>query len=245
LIEPVAIRQNMESSNLGPTEDYVKWKTLSLTHVEYPEGDKLGKIFAIYSLAPLVIAIVLFTLFVSRRDLHTATLGVGVILNHLVNQVLKRVYAEPRPVIREVVLEKYGWPSNHSQYMWFVCMYCVLFIKYRLHHGRLLSEIGWKVVAAGGCLLAALVMSYSRVYLQYHTVDQVIAGAWIGSLSALVWFLITKYCLTPFFQTIQGWRISEYLLIRDCTPIPNIMWFEYVSTRSEAANRKKKERKAL
>ena len=51
------------------------------------EGDKLGKIFAIYSLAPLVIAIVLFTLFVSRRDLHTATLGVGVILNHLVNQV--------------------------------------------------------------------------------------------------------------------------------------------------------------
>ena len=48
----------------------------------------MGKIFAIYSLAPLVIAIVLFTLFVSRRDLHTATLSLGVILNHLLNQVI-------------------------------------------------------------------------------------------------------------------------------------------------------------
>ncbi len=44
LTEPVAIRQNMESSNFGPTEDNVKWKTLSLTHVEYP-----GKKRVIYS----------------------------------------------------------------------------------------------------------------------------------------------------------------------------------------------------
>ncbi len=41
LVEPVAIRNNMESSNFGPTEDYVKWKTLSLTHVEYPGKKEL------------------------------------------------------------------------------------------------------------------------------------------------------------------------------------------------------------
>jgi len=225
-------------------EDLVKWKTLSLTHVEYPEGDKLGKIFAIYSLAPLVIAIVLFTLFVSRRDLHTATLGVGVILNHILNQVLKRMYREPRPVIRAVVLEEHGWPSNHCQYMWFVCMYSLLFIKYRLHHRWGWVEVGWKFIAVVLCIGGALVMAYSRVYLQYHTVNQVVAGSWIGSVAALVWFLFTQYCLTPYFQVITGWRISELLLIRDCTPLPNIMWFEYVSTRSEAAARKKKERKA-
>eukprot|EP00088_Acartia_fossae_P059782 TRINITY_DN7133_c0_g1_i2.p1 TRINITY_DN7133_c0_g1~~TRINITY_DN7133_c0_g1_i2.p1 ORF type:complete len:238 (-),score=14.61 TRINITY_DN7133_c0_g1_i2:180-893(-) len=224
-------------------EEVVKWKTLSLTHVEYPEGDKVGKYFAIYSLAPLVIAIVLATLFVSRRDLHTATLGVGVILNHILNQVLKKMYAEPRPVIRAVVLEEHGWPSNHSQYMWFVCIYAVLFIQCRLHFRWSWSEVAWKLLAISGSLAAAVVMSYSRVYLQYHTVDQVVAGSVIGSISAVVWFLVTQYCLTPYFQTITGWRISEFLLIRDCTPIPNVMWFEYLSTRGEAAKRKKKERK--
>ena len=59
----------------------------------------MGKIFAIYSLAPLVIAIVLFTLFVSRRDLHTATLGLGVILNHLLNQVILCVCVTVRVAI--------------------------------------------------------------------------------------------------------------------------------------------------
>ena len=81
-------------------------------------------------------------------------------------------------------------------------------------------------------------MAYSRVYLQYHTVNQVynmvyytlyrwrscylslkytfhsfkrkyytfqvVAGSWIGSVAALVWFLFTQYCLTPYFQVITG-----------------------------------------
>lgn len=35
-------------------------------------------------------------------------------------------------------------------------------------------------------------------------------------------------------------RISEYLLLRDTTLIPNILWFEYTNTRQEARARSRK-----
>ncbi|XP_023349733.1 dolichyldiphosphatase 1 [Eurytemora carolleeae] len=220
-----------------------KWKTLSLTYVEYPEGDKLGMVFAIYSLTPLVIVIILATLFFSRRDIHTFTLGIGVILNHILNHFLKHYFAEARPIIRDVVFEGHGMPSNHSQYMWFVSTYLVLFLKYRLHHIGNCMETIWKVFCGLLILASAGLMAYSRVYLEYHTVSQVVWGSVIGAFSALVWFLITHYIFTPFYPTIVGWRISEFFLVRDCTSIPNIMWFEFLNTRAEAHSRKKKERK--
>lgn len=218
-----------------------KWKTLSITHVEYLEEDQLGKLFAVYSLAPLVIVVVMATFFFCRRDLHTFTFGVGVILNHILNHVLKKYFAEPRPMFRDVVFEEAGMPSNHSQFMWFVCFYLVLFIRFRLHYS---GQTLWKLSAAASCLGAAGVMSYSRVYLEYHTVSQVVWGSAIGSLSATVWFLVTQYVLTPLYPTIAAWRLAELFLIRDCSTIPNIMWFEYVTSRGEAHTRKKKERKS-
>ncbi len=33
-------------------------------------------------------------------------------------------------------------PSNHSQFMWFVCLYMVLFIKFRLRYP---GQTVWKV----------------------------------------------------------------------------------------------------
>lgn len=35
-------------------------------------------------------------------------------------------------------------------------------------------------------------------------------------------------------------RISEYLLLRDTTLIPNILWFEYTNIRTEARARSRK-----
>ena len=82
--------------------DEDKWKVLSLTHVEYQEGDTLGWMFAIYSLLPFAIVIVFLTAFFFRRDLHTFTFGLGVIVNYAANTVLKKYIAEPRPKQRYI-----------------------------------------------------------------------------------------------------------------------------------------------
>ena len=163
-----------------------KWKVLSLTHVEYQENAPLGKVFAIFSLLPLAIVIVFITAFFFRRDLHTFTFGVGVIINYAANLALKQYFAEPRPKVRykfdtscfrnvllsqffrSVQFEEYGMPSSHSQFMWFCSSYMVLFTVFRLTNTFL-----WKSLCVLVCLGVSSLMAYSRVYLQYHTVSQV------------------------------------------------------------------------
>ena len=43
-----------------------EWKVLSLTHIEYPTNDPLGKCFAIFSLLPLAIVVMFVTAFFLR-----------------------------------------------------------------------------------------------------------------------------------------------------------------------------------
>ena len=207
--------------------DEDKWKVLSLTHVEYQEGDSLGKLFAIYSLLPLAIVIVFLTAFFFRRDLHTLTFGVGVIVNYAANTVLKKYIAEPRPkqryvfnsdtkfsqtwnsCFRSVQFEEFGMPSSHSQFMWFCSAYLVLFTLFRLTH-----TVTWKTLSVALYLGASSLMSYSRVYLQYHTPSQVVWGGVVGGLGALLWFLATQLLFTPLYPTVERWALSEYFMIR-------------------------------
>ncbi|KAG0427100.1 hypothetical protein HPB47_025774, partial [Ixodes persulcatus] len=76
-----------------------------------------------------------------------------------------------------------------------------------------------------------------RVYLQYHTWAQVCWGALIGSLLACLWFSVTQFVLTPLFPRVVSWPVSELLMLRDTTLIPNVMWFEYTSYRAESRSR--------
>jgi len=213
------------------------WKVLSLTHVEYKEDDPMGKMFAIYSLLPLVIVIVFATTFFIRRDLHTLTYAIGVIVNYIGNYSLKQYLAEPRPMKREVQFEEFGMPSSHSQFMWFVSTYMALFTMFRLTHKPACLEVLWKLAWVGVCAGAAWLMSYSRVYLQYHTTSQVVWGGVAGGAGALLWFLLTQLVFTPLYPWVANWRISEFFLIRDTSTIPNIFWFEYVKIRGEVNQR--------
>ena len=110
------------------TEGEEEWKVLSLTHIEYPANDPLGKCFAIFSLLPLAIVVMFVTafflrlvqlqlvieksnvifilIFCCRRDLHTLTFGIGIIVNYICNVLLKKYIAEPRPRSRYVDTEQ-------------------------------------------------------------------------------------------------------------------------------------------
>ena len=74
-----------------------KWKTFTLTHIDYPAEDAFGKGLAIISLLPLVIVVIFLTFFAIKRDLHTVCFGIGVILNGILNYCLKHTFKEPRP----------------------------------------------------------------------------------------------------------------------------------------------------
>ncbi|XP_065332921.1 dolichyldiphosphatase 1-like [Cloeon dipterum] len=224
------------------TESAEKWVPLSLTLVEYPEGDHFGKLLALFSLSPFAILAGFAALILFRRDLHTITFFIGTATNELLNFILKHTICEARPMARSSLYTEYGMPSSHSQFMWFFALYCALFILIRLHHMNNSSalESFWKIGLVCSCILLAIIVSFGRVYLNYHSWKQVLVGSAVGVAFAIFWFAMTHLVFSPLFPTIVTWKISELLLIRDTTLIPNIMWFEYTNTRQEARARGRK-----
>ena len=76
--------QAMAELEMAAAQQHPEWKVFSLTYIEYPEGDPLGKLLSVLSLTPLVIVIASLSVFAVKRDLHTMTYGAGMIANGLV-----------------------------------------------------------------------------------------------------------------------------------------------------------------
>lgn len=96
-----------------------------------------------------------------------------------------------------------------------------------------------------------------RVYLGYHSWQQVLCGGLLGATVAGLWFLLvqvsptclsshiaglspihlslySQFVFTPLFPWLVHNRVAGWLLLRDLSLIPNVMWFEYVQSRTEA-----------
>lgn len=111
-------------------------------------------------------------------------------------------------------------PSSHAQFVAFFCVYLTLFLLVRhsphpsnTHTPTTFNErIG---LAVWSCLFAATVCA-SRVYLSYHTVNQVLVGCLAGALTAVAWFAVTSVARqTGWIQWILDRRESTMLRIRD------------------------------
>ena len=234
-------------SNSG-TEDPMRWKPFSLTFVEYQEGDVIGLALAASSLIPLFIVVTAVTTIFIRRDLHSIAFFAGLAINYVSNACLKFYMAEERPrvISGRSHFNRYGMPSTHAQFMTYVAAYQCLFVLFRLSHkGGSLLEWLWKVTWCAGNIAVAVTVIYGRVYLYYHTVEQVVYGAAFGSLYAVAWFAVTHWVLSPaLFPYLASTRAAEFFLLRDLTDIPHVVWFEYVNARNEALKRlKSKQRK--
>ncbi|KXJ29550.1 dolichyldiphosphatase 1 [Exaiptasia diaphana] len=227
--------------------DHPKWKPVSLTHVEYPKGDYLGFALAWCSLMPIHIIVGMITLIIFRRELHTVTFLGGLFVNEILNMVVKHTLAQARPCANHIYEHSsYGMPSDHSQFMGFFAVYMVLFIYCRLHYSQsttmwddLLDNL-WKHVVAFGTIALSLAVAFSRVYLRYHDINQISAGLVIGGAMGVAWFIFTQTVLTPMFPVITAWPVAEYLMLRDSTLIPSVMWFEYTQSRAETRKRQRR-----
>uniref|UniRef100_G1TQK4 Dolichyldiphosphatase n=1 Tax=Oryctolagus cuniculus TaxID=9986 RepID=G1TQK4_RABIT len=172
-------------------------------------GDLSGHLLAYLSLSPIFVIIGFVTLIIFKRELHTISFLGGLALNEGVNWLIKHVIQEPRPCggPHAAVGTKYGMPSSHSQFMWFFSVYSFLFLYLRMHqtnNARFLDLL-WRHLLSLGLLTAAFLVSYSRVYLLYHTWSQVLYGGVAGSLMAVAWFVFTQEVLTPLFPRIAAW----------------------------------------
>jgi len=191
----------------------------------------------------VTLLVMLGTLCLSRRGLHTICFLCALVGNELVNATLKRYWREARPYdpsVPTAAYGKYGMPSSHSQFTGFFVAYMTLFIAIRQHLTNTTYPRLFKCAQIKIMLVGAAVVCIGRLYLRQHTNAQVAYGVLIGAALGVCTFAIVHVVLTPVFPMIVKWRICELLLIRDTTNIPNILLFEYHVTRNEANARNRK-----
>lgn len=114
----------------------------------------------------------------------------------------------------------YGMPSSHAQFITYFAVYLALFLTYR-HTPAYASAYPYssflvRAVATAGLAAAATGVSASRIYLNYHTPKQVLAGSAAGFVCACAWFVVTGMLRS------SGWidwatdlTVARLLRIRD------------------------------
>ena len=216
-------------------------KAVTLTHVRYQRGDRLGHFLAWVSLVPVFISLGGFVShFIFRRELQGIFFAIGLLISQVVNEVIKTSVQQARPETCALLemCDSHGWPSSHSQYMFFFAMYFTLMTSWEIgfwdsKNNLFLNFLTWSL---------AISTMYSRVYLGYHTVAQVFAGAALGIFLGAFWFWIVNSKLARCFPAIEESVFGRMFYVKDTSHIHNVLKFEYDQARAErvkmAANSK-------
>lgn len=133
----------------------------------------------------------------------------------------------------------YGMPSSHSQFMGFFAAYAVLYIKYRI------VETDWSLKKARMTLVLAtsIAVCVSRVYLTYHTVEQVLVGASLGTAFGALWFITFSQLKSyGFIDWALDLKVSRIFLVKD-TVIDQALHDEYLQWRSTRGRVSEKKRR--
>ncbi|KAM5559862.1 lipid phosphate phosphatase gamma [Rosa sericea] len=205
-------------------------KAVTLTHVRYQKGDPLGHFLAWVSLIPVFISFGGFiSHFIFRRELQGMFFAIGLIISQLINEVIKDMFQQARPATCALLemCDSHGWPSSHSQYMFFFAVYFTLLTQkgiglWDTKHKFAVNFLPW-------CL--ALLTMYSRVYLGYHTVAQVFAGSALGIFLGGLWFWVVNSVLICYFPAIEESAFGRFFYVKDTSHIPNVLQFEYDNAR--------------
>jgi len=144
----------------------------------------------------------------------------------------------------------YGMPSSHAQFVTFFSLYLSFFLLLRhqpapssTHTPTSLRE-RW-ALSIVACICAGLV-AMSRVYLNYHTPNQVLVGCTAGAVIAVAWFLVTTILRR------YGWidwaldiPLAKSLRMRDLTVTEDLADAGWGRWESRREARRSKENGAL
>jgi dolichyldiphosphatase len=225
----------------------IKSKTLSISDVRFEVGDKVGELLALFSLLPIFIVAQLTALIFVRRDWQTFLVLAGIIVNVVLNKIIKDTLQHPRPIIdgscagigetitmfEEGSFEEFGMPSNHSQFMGFVSTYVILFLLFRVKAPRFEKLLLITISASCASLVA-----YSRIYLKYHSTDQVAVGLIVGMCFGVAWFILYICYFESLGKAFVKSKFAKFFLIRETSHIPNVALFEYNAIQSDGDSKK-------
>lgn len=187
------------------------------TYVRYDPNDLISFISVYFSLLPIGILIFYLSWFIITREIEPVIIAGGQVVNDIVNNIVKNIIKEQRPLFIEGFQQSglrsgYGMPSAHSQFMGFFATFFMLKVwlnwKGLNTSRKVMSSIALYGVA--GCVV------FSRVYLYYHSVGQVLVGISLGSFIGASYFVVIGIARSVgFIDFILSWPIVKYFWIKD------------------------------
>ena len=73
-----------------------------------------------------------------------------------------------------------------------------------------------------------------RVYLHYHTMFQVVVGAFVGIALGISWYYFVNYQFIKFVPYLIEHPLAKFFLVRDYSSIPRLLHFQYENEYAEA-----------
>ncbi|SMN22474.1 similar to Saccharomyces cerevisiae YGR036C CAX4 Dolichyl pyrophosphate (Dol-P-P) phosphatase with a luminally oriented active site in the ER [Maudiozyma saulgeensis] len=154
------------------------------TLIMYNPNDPISVISVFLSLSPILLLTFYLSWLIITRELESIIVAGGQLLNEFSNKLLKRIIRQPRP--HEALMGPgFGMPSAHSQFVGFFFSYWTL--KMWLQWGK---QPPSNLFISTSCLLIfTLMVCGSRIYLLYHTIEQVTLGYVIGIFNGIAYFI--------------------------------------------------------
>jgi dolichyldiphosphatase len=114
----------------------------------------------------------------------------------------------------------YGMPSSHAQFMTFFSVYLTFFLLFRHSQASASSypnvAVLLRVLVMLALCMGAAGVAASRIYLNYHTPRQVLAGCAAGFTCACVWFMFTSVLRSSgWIEWAMELTVSRLVRIRD------------------------------
>ncbi|ODV79502.1 uncharacterized protein CANTADRAFT_26401 [Suhomyces tanzawaensis NRRL Y-17324] len=187
------------------------------TYILYDPKDVVSMVSVHFSLLPIYTMVFYTAWFLLSREIEPVVVVGGHLAGEILNKIIKKIIKQPRPDFHKDFGSgsyslTYGMPSAHSQFMGFFAGYFICTLLFRVKH---LSDLQ----IYSGCLFMMVVsvaVALSRVYLLYHTLQQVCVGLMFGVVLGMLYFaVITVARDVGFIDWILGWRLVNFFYVKD------------------------------
>ncbi|EGV60889.1 dolichyldiphosphatase [Yamadazyma tenuis] len=198
-----------------PTYEKYNPVPFDLTYVVYDPNDPLGLLMVHFSLFPIYTMVFYASWFLLSREVEPVIVVAGHLASEIVNKITKKILREPRPDFHKdfgTGSLTYGMPSAHGQHMGFFAGYFICILLFKINH----ITNHQKMMGCAALAFSSMGVCFSRVYLKYHTPQQVLVGTLFGAFLGCLYFVVSSILRdVGVVDWVLSWRIVKFFYIKD------------------------------